>query len=645
MKPPFLIGIVLACIFVVAWIFAPAMRASPRKTAEAAQAQAALAQRQLARYSLTLGRLGSAGDVKALDGTRLDAVAAEIQPQLSRAAAELTEQVRQSQRMAERYPATLPEVPRLGADARGVQTAAETFDAGLRANAELLQRAIADAKAAMGLDGNALGVAFALGSAEHVRAAGLKAEAQTLREQQDLALARLLDAGARWQRVRGYRDYSRGLEVSAILAQLRADLDTLAAMRTEATARVAESTEELRHHEAELARAAEALRVRQAALLELEQQGFDAGHDEGPRGFNTFRERYLSLAAEVRELQRRDDELRYGGRPGAELIGDDPLDAEIRGGERVAGIEEVRRRLALAQERARRLDRANLSLEAHIRFVSETGQRATTELAQYQGRLQQIESEQKAIIEEVQALAAAAYEKESEALAAADAAVRTFAQAGRAGQSWIQAARDIQRDRDPNRKNPRLLLVTRDPYIEQVGRSAEAAARLLVARIQADRLDSTQGLIEKMVLFAAMTPGFQFDRSVFETHVQSARTAAIEALDKARELYASITDRLSGQPTGWVPQAALAATYHLLSRVDVDRSAAYREQALDMIRKALDKREQFPYVRPLVVFRDHLGGAAPVPVPGEVREPGAPPAPTPPSEEDEGGFFMDEEGQ
>lgn len=643
MKPPVLIGIILALVFVLAWVFAPALRGSQRKAAEAAQAQAALAQRQLARHSLTLRRLAPAAAVKTIEGARLEAAAAGAQTELARAAGELAEQARKSQRMAERYGLSLPDVPRLSADAGGVRAAADVLDGAVRANEDLLKKAIADAKAAMGIDGNALGVAYALGSAEYVRAVGLMVEAQKLREQQDLALARLLDAGSRWKRVRGYLDYSRGLDVSAIVTQLRADLDTLATLRAEAGARVTTLANELKQREDELAQAEAALRTKQAELLELEQRGFDAGHDDGPQSFAAFRERYLSLAAELRALQRRDDELRFGGRPGAELVGEELLEAEIRGGEPTAGVDELRRRLEMAQERARRLDRANLSLEEHIRYVTETGQRATTEAAQYQNRLQQLEAQQKTIVEEVQTLAAAAFDKESEALAAADAAVRAFSQASRAGQTWIQAAREVQRERDPNRKNPRLLLVTRDPYLEQVGRSAEAAARLLLARVHAGRLDATQGLIEDMGVFAQMNPAMKFDRSVFETQVQTARAAALETLDKARELYASISDKLSGQPTAWVPQAALAATYHLLARVDADRSAAYREQALDVIRKALDKREQFPYARPLVAFRDHLGGAAPALTPAP-SEAGAPAAPgTPANAEDEGGFFMDEE--
>jgi len=637
-KPPLIVGLAVTVLIVALGLLAPAMRSAASRTAEEAQAQAALAQRKLARYSLTLPQIARLIDLEAMKKSDLSDPVRKAEEQLKQTAADSAELARKATQMATQLGLPKPVIGPLTADEGGVKAAAARLQQAIEDNDKLLKEAVADGKAAVGTDGNALGVSEALGMAEYVRAAGLLAEAENMRVRQADLRATLLDVAARWQLARSYREHFHGLDVQPILAGLRSDLDELATMRAEAAQDLAALRQDVAEREEMLAAVVQELSQTQQEFEILQRRGFQAGQEEGDAGFVAYREQFLALSERLRRLEQEEQILRYGGQRGAELIGDDPLSAEIRGGEAVTGLEELQRRLERAQERARRLDRANISLEDHIKYVSETGQRAQADADHYQQRLSELTAEQKRLVEEIQGLEGEAFAKESEALSAAEAAARAFAQAQRAAQSWMQAHRQLQQERDPSRKNERLLVVTRDPYLEQVARSAEAAARLLVGRIHLSRMRGTQGLIADMRLLAEINRDFSFDAAPFETRLSEARAAAIDNLSKSRELYASVAERLANQPTVWVPLGALAAVNHLLGLADESQAELHNAHAVETIQKALDKREQFPYARPLALFREHLlSGRAPAPVEPEQAPAGKP--------DESKGFFLDDEEQ
>ena len=631
MRPPILVGVGLALLIILAGLLAPVLRDPGRKRAEKAQELALLSQRQLARSSLTLPRLASLSDMPELQQpAELASAATAASQHLREISEEYARLVRVAQELAEKDDLPTPTLVPLTVDVAGLQRACKEFQAHIEANDALLKAAVTNAQAAVGQEGGAVGVAQALGMAEYVRAAGRLLEAQGLRTRQTAAQARLLDIGSQWKLAQGHLDYFRGLDVAPILAQLRTQLDELSAMREDGAAAAADLSAQVAQRQQELSQAEQALQTATANLRALEKQGFPAGDDQA---FSAYRQRYRQVSQQVRELQIQEQELRYGGRRGAELVGEDPATASVQGGETIVGLEELQRRLTTAQERARRLDSANLSLEDHLRYVTESGRQAQGEIARYQGRLRELEAAQKTIIEEVQALAAEAFNQEAEALQAAEKSIAAFGQAQRAAQAWIQAARDLQREKDPNRKNPRLMLVTRDPYCEQVSRSAEAAARVLAAQICAQRVESSQRLIDDMRVFVGMytDPKFSFDPSTFQTYVDTARQTGLRTLEEARLIYAGISEKLSNQPTVWVSLAGLAAVHHLMARIDPSQAATQLVEALKFIGQALEKREQFPYLRSLLPFRAHLAaGQTPTGEP-EKKKP-----------EEEGDFFLDE---
>lgn len=642
MKPPILIGAGLAVVIAAVAIVSPALRSSTKKTAEKAQDRSALAERKLARYSLTMPRLdaiaGTAGMKQNEADLQAAVAAATADPNaiLPRAGREYAELVRRAQKAAQDSGLPAPKLAPLATDAAGVQRALAEFQTMLQANNALLKAAVADAQAAVQLDASALGVPQALGMAEYVRAASLLAEAEELRLRQADAQGRLLDAASQWKVARGYLDHYRGLQVAPTVAELRTDLDEIGTLRETATATLTTLTAQVAEREKALAQAERALTEANEKLRALEDTGFTAGDDAS---FAAYRQQYLALSEQVRASQQQVQELRYGTRRGMEPTDEEMVAGEVQGGEVVAGLEELQRRLAGAQERAKRLERATTELNEHMDYVTQLGKGAEGETTRFEQRLTELDAAQKALVTEVQTLATSAAGKETEAYQAADAAVRAFGQAQRAAEAWLRAARDLQRDHDPNRKNDRLRVVLQDPYLEQVPRSAEAAARVLTARICAQTSDCTQALAGDMQIFAAANPDFdlhEFDLAKFQAEGDKARTDGLATLGQAVTLYTTVSEKLANQPTKWVPLAGLAGAHSLLARLDPAQAAVHMSKALELIQQAVEKREQSPYLKPFVLFRDYLRTA---------ERPAGEPTAAPKKEEEKAGFFSDEDKQ
>ncbi len=557
MKAPYVVGVVLAVIILAAGVFAPQLRSSDAKTAARAVAEATTAQHKLAQVDTTLTRLR-----RHLDEDRLKEGPAEVR-----------------------------------------SVAADLFKT-MQDHEALLGTAIREAAAAVGIDATALGVAQVQGMAQYVQATALYTDAVAVRTQQVRAAARLLGLADDWLRARGFLDHYRGLDVAPVLARLKADVEELAALRTQAQDDLAALTARTRAAEQQLAEAERALADARAELLQVEEQGFRAGDDAS---FEAYRQRYLALTARLSELQQAEQELRYGGLRGATFTGDDLATAELAGGETVVGVEELQRKLATAEERARRLEGAHLSLEDRMKTVTEMGRQAQAEAERYQKRVDELAAEQKTAAEAVIALAKQAEELAGRALQSAEAAARSYRQSHTAVEAFIRAARTAKSERDPEGRNARLKAITQAPYLAQYAQSAEAAALVLAARIQAQRVDACQQIMADMRLLAEMNSAFAraFDPAPLMTIVETARPAGLDALEKARGIY----EKLSTDPaaTAWVSQAALAAAYHLTARLDPANASTHLSKTAELIQKAVDKRELSPYVQPLVPFRDHIG--------------------------------------
>ncbi len=625
MRLPTIVGIVIAVVLLAAGLLAPLLRDSAKRKAERAQQQAALAQRELARYSLMLPRAAERVNAEKLKEVGLPGAAETARPRLQQVSEEYTKLVRRAQQLASAQDLPSPTVVPLTGDAAGAQRALSEFQAQTKANADLLNKALTDARAAAQTDAGALGVQQTVGLAEYARAAGLLLEAGKLRAEQLAAQERLVTLNAQWRAASGYLDHYRGLDMAPIRGQLEADLRELARLDAEAAAARKSLEEQVAAREREVADVTAQLESASRELRELESRGFAAGDDAA---FAAYRAAYTALLARIGELQLAEQELRFGGRRGARLTEDDPLTAPLEGGQEVVGLEELKRRLETAQQRARRTASGHEALEAHVRFVGESAERAEREAGRFQDRVRQLATERRAAAEEAVGLAERAFAKESEALQAGENAVRAFTQARSAADAWMRAQKELQSTADAKGKNDRLRLVTRDALFEQVPRAAEAAARVLVGRIHALRLDGALALSRDLLAYVEDDPEFAFDRTKYDDEIVAAQTAGRDTLEAARNLYSGMVERF--KTSGWVPQTALAAVHHLLARVDRGQAEAHRLAAQEVVSKALtDKLREFPYARGLVRFADHLQAPPPPVEPEPAGRAGDTPARTP----------------
>jgi hypothetical protein len=618
-RPPLIVGIALAVLILAAGLVAPVFRSSQRKASWQAQERAELARRELARVSPELDWLKDGVNTAALkaDKAALDAAVAQAGEQFGKRSAEWRKWISAAQELAQRRRLPAPALQPPSANAAGIQQSFAAFDKAVQENNALLKAAIDDAQAAVGIDGSAIAVQHSLGMAEYLRAAELLVEAERQRTRQADAQTRLLDDAAEWKLARSAADHFRGLEVSGILSKLRVDLDELSDRRDQANKDLAASAAAVKQREQDLTQADDEMKATAQELQQLETQGFAAGDDQA---FASYRTRYLALSGRLQQAQEREQELRFGGRPGATLVGEDPNTFAIEGGEPLPGLGELRQRLAVTQQAAQRYSTANASLEQQINHVRDLGKQAESEAARHETRVTELDTQQKSDLAEVAAAAAAALTKETDALKAAETSARAFRQGQAVAQNWLRAARDIQQNADPNRRNERLNLLLKDQYLEQVSQSAEAAARVLAGRIHAQRVESNQRLIDEIRLFAEINPNpeFKFDSAPFQTELDTAREEGLKTLKEARDTYEKLS---KGPPnTAWVPLGALAAAQLLTARLDASQADTFREQAAATITKAVEKRERSPYLEAYVKLRDHLVAAKPATTKGEEEE-------------------------
>ncbi|MBU0638596.1 MAG: hypothetical protein KKB50_07005 [Planctomycetes bacterium] len=590
MKAPIVIGIVIAAAVVAAGFVAPNLRSAQSKTAEQTLVQATKARRQLHRYDTYLPRLQRHAQLATLKEADLEALIEKSQETFDQLNQESSEAVRRLRARDERMGLPPSEVQPFRANASGVRAAIGSVEQLLRDNQALLTQAAQDARSASRDGPTVLGVANAEGMVEYVRAAALLAEAQELRRQLDTREARLLALGAEWKLAQGHGDLYAGLDVSEVLVDLQTDLEEIEALQTDARVKREALAAQVAERETALAEAQAELQQARTELLELEERGFVAGNDES---FNAYRTGYVALNQRLRTLQEQEQLLTYGGTKDVELDDEDLLVGEIRGAGPLYGLEELRRRLVIAQEREKRLTTAKKGLTDRVAYVRESGRTAEQEEGRYTSRLAELRSRQEALMVGFEQLAADAFKKEDEALKAAQAA-----------NAWKGDAQSLQGRREANRQNPRLKMIVEDRYVSQVDPSAEAAAQTLLGRIYAQRITAVSKQISVLERFADITGG-TFDAQPLKEVVDVARDEALKALEKASSTYERL---VNSTPTTakWLPQAGLATVYYLLSTVDTAQAAEHLSMAASTIQAALEGREQSPYVRAHVSFRDHL---------------------------------------
>ena len=543
MKLPVLIGILIGVVIFAAAILSPQLRSTTSKEADDAAEQAALAERLLDRHEYRLPRIERLSEASAMEGKQ--AAFSDNAQRLSRAA-----QV-----------------------AGSVRTS------------------------------NVLGAAQVSGMVEYTRAAELFAEAQGLRLEQRLLQGKLLRLGAQWVSYRAKQDYLVGLDVRDILTKLRNDLAQVREDGEKAAAETESLRTQVSEREAELASTTAELEKTRSELLSVEQAGFTAGDDAS---FDAYRERFTTLAERIRLLGEKEQLLSFGGMQNAEWSSDELDKATLSGGEEVVGLDELKRRLERSEENARRWAQAAEALTEHIGFIEQAGRTAKQGEDRYAELQNELDAKQKEILPDTLiGLAKQAAQKETEALRAARDAVGAFGSAQQAADQWVRDAREVQSDKDSERKNERLKMMVGDSTMPQVGDSAKATALLLSAHIHAQRIEADQSLIDDLKRFVEMRPGSTVDTAVFEEEINTSRDEAVRALEQAEKIYERL-EKAAPANTKWVPQAGLATVYHLAARINTLESAALLAKAFQAADAAVKDREQSPYLVWHVRFRDHL---------------------------------------
>lgn len=620
MNRQYAVAAIIGVVVILAALATPVFLGGPQRASRQASVQAEAALGELERVSPVLPLAAQHVDAAALKDNEgaLEQAATTAAEKLGEVSTAAGQDARRAAGDAERFGFAAPEMARIDTSAAGIRAALGAYDDVVKENEQRLSDVIKTAKELSENEASLTGP-FLLGLAQQMRAIMHLNAATAIRGAQRVGEGELLALTARWKRDRSYADHYRSLDVQPIVADLEQDQAEIATARAAAEARLAELQRQVETRAQELAQATEQANAARAALEAHEAAGFKAGDEAS---FKAYRAQHANLLADVQQQQERELQLRFGARVGATLSGDDLEKDELEGGEEVASLEHLKWELATAEETVRRYTGATTTLADEVRYIQTSGTQAAEYAQRYTQRISELDAAQKEKLTEIGETAGKALEEEGAALEAAEAAARAFRDAGQRLTRLVTDARSTQQERDPERKNARLSTIVGDPYLSEVADSAAADAQALVARIHAERLRANAHLLETVRLFAEINPDptFKFDAAPYEEVVNTAREQGQRAAEEAR----SLGERLSRGPTAtnWIPLGSLAAVQHLSARLDDPNAPAYLQQARESLQEAVKDRQQSPYLRPLLLFLEHLSppGSRPLMPPAEAPE-------------------------
>lgn len=606
MKPPIFVGVALGVLIAGAIWIVPFLVRSPDAATRAALERAELSRRQAHHYDFALSALQrrlKLEDLKSADAEKLaeNPVFPRLREEFGRLVGHVADLDR---RLAAR--GVVPSGLRPQAtDAAGLRAAVAAAEQAVRRNQELLREALEAARSAA-RDAEAAPVAGSLGLVELGRAAEMLSEAAELRRALDAELSRLVSAAQLLRTTQSELDHFATIDLSAAIRELEAsriEVETAAATAEQRAAALSAAT-------AERGAALEAVRGQLARardeLLAVEQSGFVAGDDAS---FDEFRRKYASISRRLADLQQEEQLLAFGGLRGAELSDDDPEAGSFVGGEPLEGHDVLERRLDAANDLARRWARSRESIAASLAALQARQSTVAAEKARYTAKVRALRDSVESLRASCAALAAAAAEREDQAVQAARAAAEAFAKVTTANSAWKNAAATLKREADPQGRNDRLRRITTDALIEQIGPSAEAAARVFIGRVYALRASSLATYLDALRRVELAAPGLvvdDADRKARDAELETARRDGQAALERAKATF----DRFAGvsSPQVWIHQALLAYAYLSEAQLLPEQAAALRAQAAAHLERAVARRERSPYLRAHVELLRALRG-------------------------------------
>ena len=606
---PLVIGVVLAIAILALGFLVPAiLPATVSSTTVQALQEAELARRQLHAYDASLplaAARANVAELKEADFGRLVERSQEEFDTLGSEFSQLVNRVKSADRQNR-----MPESPvrALVPNPSNVQSRVSELERSVRDNEQLLTGAARSSRSATQTDRDALGVGQVAGMVKLAEAGRLLAEARELRARLTAEQARLLAVATGGAEAQSERDRHAGLNVAEIRGVLDGHLDTITAALAESQAEVDRLSAEVAEREQTLAGLRGQLEETRTQRLTLEEMGFTVGDDAS---FEAYRAEYLRLSNTLRELEEREQLLAFGGIEGGRMAGDDLLKGTIEGGVTVVGLNELKRNLALVEDKLTRYTRARQALEDQKNLVTTMGGEARTWEAQYAARLETEATEVQQIRANMDELARQAFEQETAALAAAGNAATAFKSAKSAADRWTGEATSLQREKDLQRRNERLKLIAGDNFAAEAAASADAQAKTLVGRIYTERALGLADYLDTLARANELMPGSEFDPVKLQEQFTEARDEAVSILNEAREAYERLAQKQSS--TSWVHQASLATVYHLLWLIDEFNAAQHRSNLLDQLGKVVEDRQQSPHLQQQVALYALVTGGTAAP--------------------------------
>lgn len=593
MRTSVLVGFVLGALLVAGWYFVPTVMDDAARTnaLEAAQ-QAELARRQLDRYSsmattaakhLDSGAMLSDGDFQKYS---------EIAEAAAAAHATQFEGI------------DSPPPPPPTATAEAMRSGVQAFNSHKPINTAYLDDAISNTRqAAQLVRGQPIAhVALIQGAALLMDAHNKLRDAQRARVAVEVALNQAFKFAIRERYQRNRQNYYSELDTDPIITDLR----TGEFGQSELEAQLEATKAELASVAEQLNSRAEQLELVSAQLAQAQQERLqlEARRAEGGIGFNAFRSSYGGVMQRLAELQVQEELLTHGGLRGAEVDAANPVSGPISGGEPVRGAVELaadKTRLEAVRER---LVGAIEEIDSQVKQVEKSAELNDAAAANYGSRAGQYKE---AVINAqgtLGELTSNAVRLETEALKAARDARGAFEQADRAIADFKREARTVQSDRDPERQNQRLRAILADQLVDQIGKTAEAAARVLEARILLLRLESVERQRVMLEQIARLAAGELTDERTLTDLIAAARKEGLDTLNAAIDIYADLAS--DEDATVWVNLAGHGTAVYLKSRFDSVQGPDLAFEAARIMQTAVEGREQSPYLAKHVLFRDYL---------------------------------------
>ncbi len=308
------------------------------------------------------------------------------------------------------------------------------------------------------------------------------------------------------------------------------------------------------------------------------------------------------------------------------LTGDLLSDFHIDGGEQTDGLDELERKLAIANEQVERYMHGAAAIDTQIAAL-EAGGKSSHELSlAAEARANEIRKNLEATVAELDKLQKEIAEREKSALDAANASTSAFGAASQAIGAWISSARDLQQNSDLEKRNARLTTITKQ-NAEMLAGASQARAKLLTGKIQAERAAGAEAYKTTLMQLSTAVKGLTVDTAGLDDTIANAREAAVKSLTEAASTFTNLSKRPGVE--SWVFQAGLATVAYNLAQVDTANREQHLSTASANIRTTMDRLKQSPYGVPLAAFSAKLAGpaaeSAPTPAPdGEKTDPTKP---------------------